>query len=425
MRSFILLLPVAVGAVSRTRGAAARNADVITAIQHRLDEEANDDKDVFDKLGCWCQSNLADKQQTVETMQSDNVALGHDIESQTAENARLNSELTTHQSELASNQQALDEANAMREKDAAKFADEEESHQQTVSSLDDALGSIKESHGHQAELSMAALFSKPSFLQFKTALKNKQSPEEVFGVLKHMKNTFGEQLKDIQHTEATMKTDHEALVGAKSQEIGALKKQIQSKNERYTTGKVQVGQKSEQVQRSQALLDADIELLNGMKELCQNNDDSFQARQSERQAEIGSLASALVDVAGDSFLSVNSRGQQPAEWGGPADELCMAAMSIVDETGEQRQNRHAKQPGRAACLMLLIKLSRLRTRSRRHSRKTPMRNRSALRTTKMLSRRPMLPRSRQTPRKTLSTVTRTPLLPISRQSMLRVQAPRR
>lgn len=331
MRSFILLLPVAVGAVSRTRGAAARNADVITAIQHRLDEEANDDKDVFDKLGCWCQSNLADKQQTVETMQSDNVALGHDIEAQTAENARLNSELTTHQSELASNQQALDEANAMREKDAAKFADEEESHQQTVSSLDDALGSIKESHGHQAELSMAALFSKPSFLQFKTALKNKQSPEEVFGVLKHMKNTFGEQLKDIQHTEATMKTDHEALVGAKSQEIGALKKQIQSKNERYTTGKVQVGQKSEQVQRSQALLDADIELLNGMKELCQNNDDSFQARQSERQAEIGSLASALVDVAGDSFLSVNSRGQQPAEWGGPADELCMAAMSIVDE----------------------------------------------------------------------------------------------
>lgn len=338
MRSpFCLLLPVAVGAVSRTRGAAARNADVLTAIQHRLDEEANEDKEVFDKLGCWCQTNLADKQQIIEQMQQDNVALGHDIEAQTAENSRLNTELTTHQSELASNQQALDEATAMREKDAAKFADEEESHQQTLSSLDDAMGSVQQSHGHEVELSMAALFSKQSeastgvFLQLKTALKNKQSPEEVFGVLKHMKNTFGEELKDIQHSESTMKTDHEALVGAKSQEIGALKKQIQSKNERFTTGKVQVAQKSEQVQRSQALLDADIDLLNGMKDLCQNNDDSFQARQSERQAEIGSLASALVDVAGDSLLSVNAHGRQPAEWGGPADELCMAAMSIVDE----------------------------------------------------------------------------------------------
>ena len=88
---------------------------------------------------------------------------------------------------------------------------------------------------------------------------------------------------------------------------------------------------TEQVQRSQALLDANINLLNGMKELCQNNDDSFQARQSERQAETGSLADALVDVAGESFLAVTAHGQQPAEWGGPADELCMAAMSIVDE----------------------------------------------------------------------------------------------
>jgi len=338
MRSpFCLLLPVAVGAVSRTRGAAARNADAITAIQHRLDEEANEDKEVFDKLGCWCQTNLADKQQIVEQMQQDNVALGHDIEGQTAENSRLQAELTGHQNELASNQQALDEATAMREKDASKFADEEESHQQTLSSLDDAMGAMKQDHGHEAELSMAALFSEQSktstsmFIQLKTALKNKQSPEEVFGVLKHMKNTFGEELKDIQHSESTMKTDHEALVGAKSQEIGALKKQIQSKNERFTTGKVQVVQKSEQVQRSQALLDADIELLHGMKELCQNNDDSFQARQSDRQAEIESLASALVDVAGDSLLAVNSRSQQPAEWGGPADELCMAAMSIVDE----------------------------------------------------------------------------------------------
>merc|ERR1719503_57444 len=66
-----------------------------------------------------------------------------------------------------------------------------------------------------------------------------------------------------------------------------------------------------------------------MKELCQNNDDSFQARQSERQAETESLASALVDVAGESLIAVNA--QQPAEWGGPADELCMSAMSIVDE----------------------------------------------------------------------------------------------
>lgn len=338
MRSrWCLLLPVAVGAVSRTRGAAARGADTLTAIQHRLDEESTEDKDIFDKLGCWCQTNLADKQQTVEQMQQDNTALGHDIEAQTAENARLNAELETHNNELQSNQQALDEATAMREKDASKFADEEESHQQTLSSLDDAMGSLKESHGHEAELSMAALFSTQSgasagmFLQLKTALKNKQSPEVVFGVLKHMKNTFGEELKDIQHNEANMKTDHEALVGAKSQEINALKKQIQSKNNRYATGKVQVAQKSEQVERSQALLDADIQLLNGMKELCQNNDDSFQSRQSDRQAEIQSLASALVDVAGDSLLAVNTHGQQPAEWGGPADELCMTAMSIVDE----------------------------------------------------------------------------------------------
>ena len=105
-----------------------------------------------------------------------------------------------------------------------------------------------------------------------------QSPDMVYGVVKQMKATFSEDLEDMRTQEATASERHEGLVDAKSQEIAALKKQLMDKKSRLAKSKVQGANRAQQKERSEKLLDAQSEVLGSMRELCQRNEESFEAR---------------------------------------------------------------------------------------------------------------------------------------------------
>jgi hypothetical protein len=289
----------------------------------------------------------------------------------------LELELGGHEKELADNQKALATAQALREKEAAEFADNEQSHITAVESLDGALHAVKSSPemvlgGSMSQ--MAAMFKKTgaddvdplAFLQYRPkmllqltdAFAQQQSPDEVYGVMKGLRNTFGDELEDMRHREASAMEDHKSLVDAKSQEIKSLEKQVMSKKSRAAKGKVQIEEKKEQKERSEKLLQANQDLRVAMKDFCDANDEGFQTRYKAREAENLALADAMVEFASaDSsnamagvagFLAVNKRafpdsleGVTDIPVGGPADDLCMAAMGIVD--------REWRQKAKAAC----------------------------------------------------------------------------
>jgi len=322
---------------------------ILTKIQQRLDKEADEGKNVYDKGGCWCQRNLQETGQTIDSMRSSLDSLGHDIEAQTAENSGLDIDLGQHRQELEQNQQSLDTAQALREKESASFQDEEQSHIQALSSLDGAMTALKPDHS--ALLSMQSIFNnsesaailqsytrtKGLFLQLQQAVSQRQSPDVVYGVLGRMKTNFKDELEDLRHSESSRTEDHKVLTSAKSQEINALKRQAMGKQQRYAAGKLQVEQKKEQVTRSQGLVDANVALQSSMKEFCDANDNAFQIRKTERQAEALALADAVAGLAGTQFLAVARQHMPDVENpNNPANELCMAAMEIAEKDWREK-----------------------------------------------------------------------------------------
>jgi hypothetical protein len=322
----------------RERGAPA---DKIQVIQAKLESEAEQDKEAYDALGCWCQENLAAKQQAAEGMDVQVNGLSHDIEAQSAENARLNMELTSHQKELDDSQESLNQAKSMREEAANKFASDHQATTQYVNQLDDALTAVNRPENRLSLVSnmrsmLRAAGSDGLFLQLQKKTGGSTSPDVVAGVIKQMRSTFAEDLQDMEADESASAERHEDLAKAKAQEIGAIKRQIATKKQLAAAGGMQVARQKELVDRLSTLRDANAGLLASVKSLCDASEGAFQGRQDERQAELVALSSAQSAIAGAQFLALEGGRRQGGRAGhfgdGGAEELCLAAMGIANKT---------------------------------------------------------------------------------------------
>merc|ERR1719160_1638581 len=90
---------------------------VITLLKdmvEQLEKEAEEDEEVYEAMGCWCETNdklktksIADSEQAISDL---TVA----IEGFTAVSAQLNQEIPALEGEVAKNEEALDKAYAMR-----------------------------------------------------------------------------------------------------------------------------------------------------------------------------------------------------------------------------------------------------------------------------------------------------------------------
>merc|ERR1712107_805571 len=69
------------------------------------------------------------------------------IEELTAASARLNTEIKNLEKEVAANQEALDQATAIREKELAEFNAEEKDLLQSISALKSAITVLSKHHG--------------------------------------------------------------------------------------------------------------------------------------------------------------------------------------------------------------------------------------------------------------------------------------
>merc|ERR1712048_4808 len=84
----------------------------------QLEKEAEEDEEIYDKLACWCETNDKAKNNKIKD-------LTVSIEELTAASARLNAEIKNLKKEVAENQDALDQATAIRQKELAEFNEEE------------------------------------------------------------------------------------------------------------------------------------------------------------------------------------------------------------------------------------------------------------------------------------------------------------
>merc|ERR1719453_1509746 len=251
--------------------------------------------------------------------------------------------------EVAENQEALDQATTIRQKQLAEFNAEEKDLLQSVSALKSAITVLSKHHGgalmqmprshvlgiaaalqnemqkhssllsgiltHSQRRAMEAFIQAPEdYFDAAPTFKQSYAPQsgEIFGILKQMKETFETNLSDTQKEELTNQKAYEDLKAAKEEEIAAGQSQIDAKTQELATTDEKLAQAKEDIEDTKNNLSADEEFLLMLKEKCSTTDAEWEERQKTRQLEIEACSKALAVLSSDDAHDTFTKTFNPA-----------------------------------------------------------------------------------------------------------------
>jgi len=335
--------------------AAAKNrpvSKVITLLKDmlkQLEKEAEEDEEIYDQLACWCETNDKEKTKAIADAETKIEDLTNKIEELTASSARLNTEIKNLEKEVAENQEALDAATAIRQKELAEFNAEEKDSLQAISALKSAVTVLSKHHGgallqlpqshlegvastiqyqmqknaavlqgvltHHERKAMAAFLQAPQdYFDASPTFKQSYAPQsgEIFGILKQMKESFETNLADSQKEEMANQKAYEDLKKAKTDEIKAGQEQIDKKTQELASTDEKLAESKESLEDTKTSLSADEEFLMMLKEKCSSTDAEWEERQKTRQLEMEACSKALAVLSSDDAHDLFTKTFNPA-----------------------------------------------------------------------------------------------------------------
>jgi len=334
---------------------AAKNrpvSKVITLLKDmlkQLEKEAEEDEEIYDQLACWCETNDKEKTKAIADAEAKITDLTTKIEELTASSARLNTEIKNLEKEVAENQEALDQATALRQKELAEFNAEEKDALQAISALKSAITVLSKHNAgafmqmpathlqgiantlqyqmqkhaslfqgvltHSERRTIAAFVQAPQdYFDAEPTFKQSYAPQsgEIFGILKQMKETFEENLSSSQKEELANQKAYEELKAAKTEEIKAGQDQIDAKTDELATTDEKLAESKEDLEDTKNSLSADEEFLMMLKEKCSTTDAEWEERQKTRQLEMEACSKALAVLSSDDAHDLFTKTFNPA-----------------------------------------------------------------------------------------------------------------
>merc|ERR1719281_2213010 len=223
----------------------------------QLETEMEDDKEVYEKLVCWCETGTKEKTKAIEEGEANIASLEASIEEYTAKLAELKELLGNTKDEKNKNWDALNKASAMRMKENAEFHSTEKELMAAIQSAKQALVVLSEQHPEFAQIrkvvnSLSGLPDKwvaesslsgsqvvtfkgflqkaptaTSFLSIPGMQSYAPQSGQILGIIKQLKEEFEKDLAEAQKAEAKSKAEFESLKAAKEGEMAAGTKQIE------------------------------------------------------------------------------------------------------------------------------------------------------------------------------------------------------
>merc|ERR1719506_2656259 len=185
------------------------------------------------RLACWCKTNDREKTESIKNAETRTADLTTMIESSAAASGRLKTEIANHEADLSKAQKSLDQLTAIRTKQAKEFNSEEKDMLQSIKALESAIVVLSKHHGNaspadNAVLGQIAEVVRAQMDKHKMMLlgiitphqkrimgfmqEGSRQPQaqfrayrpqsnEIFGILRQMKETFQANLSDSQKEE--------------------------------------------------------------------------------------------------------------------------------------------------------------------------------------------------------------------------------
>jgi len=291
--------------------------NLLKDMQAQLQKEQETDQEVYDKLACWCETNDKEKTEAIDIAQKRITDLVSTIEELTSKSSRLDTEIKALNEEIEKNQDALNKATAIREKELAEFNAEEKDMMQSIQALKNAVtvlskhhempaeslvsvASILKHHMHKAQMSRTQKDAIYGFIQQPAGFQSyAPASGQIFGILKQMKETFESNLSQSQKDELAAQDAYNQLKAAKVAEIDAAKRQVDNKKVELANTDEANAQAKEDLADTRNALSADQKFMLDLKEKCRMTDAEFAERQKARGEEISAVSEAIAILSDD------------------------------------------------------------------------------------------------------------------------------
>jgi len=296
--------------------------NLLKQMQVQLEEDAVNDKEVFDKFKCWCTTNEKEKVASIKLAGEQIEQLKTDIEEHLSIEKRLMTEIADSEEEIDKNQKGLDAATAIRRKEVAAMNANEKDLIKYIRALKSAIISLKK---HNSLVQMGSIMDIANLLDHPIS-KSVLSPSQkhlvhsfieesseapggfkshasqsgqIFGILGGMLDTFEANLSTSQREEAESQRIFENLKKSKTELIQAGQKQVNRKNEELAATRMAHAEAVQNLEDTEASKAADEAFLKDLRERCTNVDAEWDQRQKNRAEEQVSIAEALKILSSD------------------------------------------------------------------------------------------------------------------------------
>mmetsp|Transcript_7387 Transcript_7387/g.20956 ORF Transcript_7387/g.20956 Transcript_7387/m.20956 type:complete len:681 (-) Transcript_7387:92-2134(-) len=344
-----LAAPPTAALTFEAKGSKSRPVSKVIALlkdmNKQLAKEAEEDEEIYDKIACWCETNDKSKTKSISDAEGRIEDLTSSVEALTAQSARLGTEIKNHEQEVAKNQEALDKATAIREKELAEFQAEEKDLLASLSALKAALVVLGKHHGTsllqlpQEPAIRVRATMRQALQQHRHLLKGALTPSqrraalsfiqtfdedvsivpayepqssEIFGVLSQMKDTFEANLEQARKDEQASQKAFEDVRSGKEEEIKAGTAQVEKKSEELADIDEKNAQSKTDLDDTKGGLTVDEQFLQMLKEKCAVTDQEWEERQKMRQQEMEAVSKAMAILSGDDAHDLFGRTFNPS-----------------------------------------------------------------------------------------------------------------
>merc|ERR1719393_137581 len=295
-------------------------------MQADLETAAANEKELFDKAMCVCETGERDLQGVIDFSNTEIPRLTSKIESETAEKEKMDKDLEAHAQDKVDAEKNLEEATALREKEHAKFVENEKVTMFSEDQLARAIplfekkgaASFMQTAHHQGmtlkKIVEVGHYLNPekrkavvSFLeQGATGRANEPSAaaSEIIGMMKAMQDEMKSDLADMRKTETDDQNAFNDMKENKLDHLGNLMKMLSDKQKRSGELALSLSEDSDALEDTNTELEDATKYLAALVASCEQRRKDRDMRNKMRADEIAAISEAIKILTDDDALEV-------------------------------------------------------------------------------------------------------------------------
>jgi hypothetical protein len=297
-----------------------RVVTMLQSMQKKVTAEGEKEKELFEKFMCYCKNGKGALEGSIEQGKAKSEQLAASIKETDATLTQTKADLKTAQTNRADAKEAVAKATALREKEAAAFAKESSDLKTNIAAMIKATTAIEKGMGGAfLQTSTASILKQlsitmeissvdrdmlTSFLTQGQGSGYAPASGQIVGILKQMTDTMEKTLADVTEEEEASIKNYDELMAAKTKEINALTKSIETKIAQIGELGVQLVTQKEDLDDTTKAVTEDEAFLKDLEKNCKTKEDEWAVRCKIRSEEILALADTIKLLNDDDALEL-------------------------------------------------------------------------------------------------------------------------